>query len=607
MASSPHEVARAVAAFERRYQERARAALSERPGPGPLEVVRVDQGSDGEGALVGWWCPPETAERHLVLPNPWDEREAIALYERHAWDVAGSLLAELGSFLDAVHGPRPAVYWESLLLPWLLALTTAVLDRRLYLVAARGLAPEARVAGTRAPESPGTLAESIIPLQTEAGNASLMTAMAPLLGLPSGPATPAAVPAHARLGHRGGSAVAALRHPRRAASAAAAVMVRLFLGGRSRRRRVALLQSHYAFAPGDVIRLWIANRGIRLTPRRPPGRAAPPQPGSARSRLAELEGASEAGRLVAALLPRLTPRTLLEGFSRLEAESLRLHGHPCALVVGNYWLDEHDNDFIGRCRAAGRPVSFLQHGGSYLQLRLHPFGRLERPPGTTFLSWGARGPGIEPAPVPKLERLRDSHRGGDRVVLVEWVHPPASYPVLFSSVPLANQGYDISARLGRLVERVRIDRRHLVLKRFPTFVEEVAREPALAGLESDAAGAAVAATDWMRSARLVVIPYPDTPLIEALLIGVPVIGLWSPDLWEMRDDAARPFEELTRLGVVHSDPAAAAAQLDRVYDHADEWWSDEGIQAARRRFLGRFAIGGDWRARWSQLIRAMEP
>ena len=100
-----------------------------------------------------------------------------------------------------------------------------------------------------------------------------------------------------------------------------------------------------------------------------------------------------------------------------------------------------------------------------------------------------------------------------------------------------------------------------------------------------------------------VITYPDTPLIEAMVLGVPVIGIWNTELWEMRSDAAPHFEELAELGIIYSDPRAAAAKLDDVYARADRWWAEPAIQAARRRFLERFATPGDWRRDWVQALR----
>jgi putative transferase (TIGR04331 family) len=73
----------------------------------------------------------------------------------------------------------------------------------------------------------------------------------------------------------------------------------------------------------------------------------------------------------------------------------------------------------------------------------------------------------------------------------------------------------------------------------------------------------------------------------------------------MSSDAAPYFEELERLGVVHSTPEAAAAKLGEIYESADEWWSSPEIAAARRAFIQRFAVPGDWKREWAAALREL--
>jgi putative transferase (TIGR04331 family) len=96
----------------------------------------------------------------------------------------------------------------------------------------------------------------------------------------------------------------------------------------------------------------------------------------------------------------------------------------------------------------------------------------------------------------------------------------------------------------------------------------------------------------MARARVAVLSYPDTALIEAMLLDVPSIGLWPAWLWELRDDAREPFELLAAAGVVFDDPEAAAAQLDAVAADPAPWWGSDEVQRARRAFLARFAALG---------------
>jgi putative transferase (TIGR04331 family) len=100
----------------------------------------------------------------------------------------------------------------------------------------------------------------------------------------------------------------------------------------------------------------------------------------------------------------------------------------------------------------------------------------------------------------------------------------------------------------------------------------------------------------------VVVTYPDTTFIEAMVMNSPTIGLWNPDHFEMAADAAPYFDAFVKQGVVYSDPVSAARQLERVYDSAGDWWAAERIQSARRDFIGRFGRSGNWIREWGALL-----
>jgi putative transferase (TIGR04331 family) len=212
---------------------------------------------------------------------------------------------------------------------------------------------------------------------------------------------------------------------------------------------------------------------------------------------------------------------------------------------------------------------------------------------------------VRPVPNPYVARLLDGHRGGGaHVVVVESLTPPVSYPFRFSTVPLGNQVYAEEQRLVDFVQALGRVREHVVLKRFPSAASRAARRPELEALPGPP-GRPRPATYWMCRARVAVVAYPDTPFIEAMVLGVPTIGLWDPALWEMRPDAVVQFDRLQELGVVHDDPVAAARQLDAIYDDPARWWHAQDVRDVRRAFLQRFAMPGDWRAAWTRMLREL--
>ncbi len=613
MSAELESLSESVDSFEARYIERARESLERAGGPAiaAVSVHREPAPAPGGAVLAGWWCDPATAAPGVyVLPNPWDDRDAIELLERYCWELGGCLAADLGRALNELHGVRRAdAYWDSLLMSWLLYAVTAVVDRRLFVVTAAELRPGAPWhAGAELPV-PETLLEAVAGYASDDGSASLLTRIAALEGrewIPDSPAA-SAVAGPPRLSHRASATRPAARM-RAVGAALASHLVRVALRAVPGRRLV--LTGGARFTASQLLYLGIRAPGLAVRPTLPymAARSASAQAQAAvdRGALARtVAGGDARATAFAALVPELLPRSLNEGYAETVRRSRKRYGRAAPALIGNYAFDEAENEFVARSREAGRPLAFIQHGGTYLQLRTHAISRLEQRPDSLFLAWGAdRGrPGVRTAPDPRLSRLRDSHVGGARVVLVEWVSPPQPHLIALVSSPLANQGYEVERRLADFVGALRLDRRRLALKRFPTEVDAPQRPPALEALATDGPGET--AVEWMRRARVAVVSYPDTPFIEAMVIGVPAIGLWDPDLWEMRPDAAPYFDRLAEAGVVHSDPAAAAAKVDEVYERADTWWSGAEIQRARLEFLERFARGPGWRPHWVRILREL--
>jgi putative transferase (TIGR04331 family) len=585
----------AVTAFEDAYVERARRELGDRLGLASAAVLDRLPLSSGELALAGWWCQPD-ASGLLVLPNPWDDRGAIADHDAYCWALSEVVLDGL---VPALSEDRSRVYWDFMLRPWLLLMLAAAMDRRLYCLTLARLRPDIPVsAGAPAPV-PATMGAAIGMARTDAGNRALGSVLARRLGLSLEQLPQQEAARSAELPPRSSLAGKGLIALELAADAGLRAALSLRQG-----RRVVLLRS-----PGisrlDRIQLWTRVPGLKIVSGMPQPGSSGATDGAARERLASLFNGDERSAILGEAACSLLPRTVLEDYPALVSLSTETYGAPAPLLVGNYGAHDVENEYIARCAEAGKQLAFTQHGGTYLQARVNTQERLECRPDSTFVSWGGSGDGIRALPSPRLERIRDTHRGGERVVILEWIVPPEPYVLRFASTPLGNQGYRQSASLGEFVRAVRTDRDRLFLKRFPAFLEGAARDPEVAALSHRPPANRRTAVRLMAAARLAVIPYPDTALIEAMVIGVPIVAFWDPGMWEVRDDARAPFDALGQAGVLYEDPRDAAAQVDRVYQRADEWWASAEVQAARSAFLQRFAVPGDWLPEWSRLLREL--
>jgi hypothetical protein len=585
--------AEAYAAIEERYLARASEAIAGRRVACVLADRSPPPQARGE-VLGGWWLAPEAPPPLLVLPNPWDDREAVGVAADHVWSLVEATTQRIAA---AVVSPSlDAEEWHLLLGPWLVHAASGVLDRLLFVRAARAVAPAAPVLAAPRLEIPATMGEAVETLRTDAGNRALVGALAATQGLTVEPFA-SADPAHAPPRGRREPRVIA-RYAPRALEAAVLSCVR---------RAPTTLVGLDPLRPGDALRLAARGGGLWLAP--PWRRATVPAPPAADPRARSSLGVASSDPIAAALgalLPRMLPRSVLEGYAATIAASLRRYGPPRHVVVNNYAADEVQNAFLVACRRAGRTLTFAQHGGFYSQARVGPQDWLEHRGGAAFLSWGSTQGSDLPAPSPRLAGMLDRHRGGTAIVLVEGTQPPDAYVIRFASHPLGNQMHEHDRQLAALVRQVSAQTRsRVVLKRFPSR-RPPRRAPELAALPHAGPVASDRAVAWMQHAAVAVVTYPDTPFIEAMLLGVPTVGLWPARWYELREDAREPFDRLARARITFDDPAAAAEHLDRIAADPGAWWTEPDVRAARQAFLTRFAaVGPRPLTPWLRYLRSL--
>lgn len=589
-------------AVEHAYLERARTAV--RPDGNVTAVAAELEPApvhDGELVLGGWWTPPGLPGV-VRLPNPWDDFSALKAMEVEVDRICVRLLDVLAETLGEHHGVNhDARYWECIVGPLIAASTTAVADRRLFVRAALQLMPDAPfLAGAGALRPPGSVGNAIIEQLRQPWNLALVERLAALENASMRPRDrPPSEPAAVRATNAPMS-TRAVRLAVRVARYQADKFARARAGRKTAPRQIAIL-GQVKLSPPQLAALRRAVPGIE--PVTTPGfsaRSGEDHP--LRARLADLpaEGALESALI--ALLPALLPRCVLEDYEHLVSESKRAFGEAAHAVHGNWGWGDLDGEYLGRCRSAGKRIAFAQHGGATYELAAAPNERHERRIGSMQLAWGRTEGRERTAPSPWIDRLAGSHRGGNHVVIVESLAPPLTWTYRFTSTPIGDQWFDEERRLVEFVDGLGPARRRVRYRRFPNPAYQGRRHPVLEALPEASSGVPRTASEWMQRARLAVIAYPDTPFLEALAIGVPCVGVWNPDHWRLRDDAAPQMERLEAVGIVQREPGRAAALVDEIVEDPASWWNDRERQEARTVFLERFALTTGWLKGWTEAL-----
>lgn len=88
----------------------------------------------------------------------------------------------------------------------------------------------------------------------------------------------------------------------------------------------------------------------------------------------------------------------------------------------------------------------------------------------------------------------------------------------------------------------------------------------------------------IRNCRLLVLDHHGTTMLESLAWDVPMILYWNRKHWPLTKEGSALIDMLMQAGVWHPDPEAAAAQALRVWDDPASWWQSPAIRLARKKF-----------------------
>ena len=85
-------------------------------------------------------------------------------------------------------------------------------------------------------------------------------------------------------------------------------------------------------------------------------------------------------------------------------------------------------------------------------------------------------------------------------------------------------------------------------------------------------------TNSLRETRLAINSYLDTPLSECMAANVPNITILLKDRWPIDKSFLTLFKDMKKNKLVFFDSVSASKQMNKIYEHEDEWWSEKKIQ-----------------------------
>lgn len=563
--------------------------------------------TDEELLFIGPWCVPygsalDPSLRHRFLPDPFRELPRYAEANARCAEVSAHFLKEISDYLGPLHGVRrDERYWRLLLDPWLTFHVEQMYDHFTLVEDAFRLDPALKTilldpAGF---ETPRDTADFVHLKVTDRFHLQLFSQIL-ATRLPDAPTR--ALPPSDEPAPRAGFKAAVKRSAARA------------LGALSGRGLGEALLTELELTRPELKRL-VLSSGLKALPYlgELPAEARPaPVFDARRSGLAGLRARDEFERVFVSALPSQLPTVFLEGYAAAREATLRfLPRAPKVFFssIGWHYLDA-SKFAAAECAARGTRLWGIQHGGSYGMAEFSPTERVERAVVDRYYTWGwsrtENDPKLRDLPAPQMSRAVPAEPGQD-LLFVSTIFD-------FHNIRLARDtngaaAFDSLERKVRFLKalpepargrvRMRIYRRDFGWRQAERLAGLVP------GLAFDDPAAPLARR--LREARVVVLDYPSTPMLEALAAGVPCVLTWAPDTWTFRPSAKPFFDALTRAGIFYDSPEEAAAQAARAYADPRGWLDEPARRAAREAFTRTFALSSpDWLDAWrDEVLRGL--
>lgn len=257
--------------------------------------------------------------------------------------------------------------------------------------------------------------------------------------------------------------------------------------------------------------------------------------------------------------------------------------------------------------ASGNRLAHIQHGGNYGEVATPCAASLCEYSQQAFFTWGWQTQGTAKGnfiPMPSL-LLASSGKWspGEKLIFVgtemsAYGRRLDSHPTPLQFTQYREEKAAFFANLGQDLQEKSLYRPYFPL---PGCLEDenwlLPRFPALKICDGDLMSQALAC-------RLLVIDHPGTTFLEALATGIPVVAYWNPDFWPFAPEAATLLTMLWEAGVWHETPQKAAQAVREIWTDPESWNNSPERRLARRVFCRFQALtAADALDQWRQKLK----
>lgn len=247
-------------------------------------------------------------------------------------------------------------------------------------------------------------------------------------------------------------------------------------------------------------------------------------------------------------------------------------------------------------RARGGRLGFVQHGGNYGQIAVSCDRQLVEYNQDVFFTWGWKKQGdaignFLPLPYPQLQKAANKWEdaGNNNIIFVGTEMTAYGYRLESRPTPLQTLKYRrdkalFFETLGEDLQSFCYYRPYFDLP--GTLMDAEWLLPRFPNIRLCSGNL----SDLILKCKLLVLDHHGTTMLEAFAANIPMILYWQMDSWPLCPQAGALLAELKNMGIWHNSPENATKKIKEIWPDVKEWWQSPDIQNLRAYYCSKQAL-----------------
>jgi len=306
---------------------------------------------------------------------------------------------------------------------------------------------------------------------------------------------------------------------------------------------------------------------------------------------------SEFGKIFSKIMADEMPSACIERYEDIRKIARQRYPFSPKVIftMVGFQVDEVFTSWGAACAEQGTILAGSQHGGNYGMAAIHPIEEHEKTITDRYYSWGWTEQGNKVKPMPAMKYLgvsQSSNYKSARGVLFSLGLGFRFFFRFHDAKPYNSE--DCFQDQVKFVKSLPDALRKELRIRMQPVDNGFSLQERWKDLDTGAILEDCTMTFWesLENSRLHVTDHAGSTFADSLAVDYPTLLFWRKESYTVRP-AAEPYLDLLReVGVLLDSPQEAAATVNRIYDHVDEWWNEKRRKLAVKEFTDRFAQTG---------------